>query len=373
MPDWTTNADTTTARWGSERGRAPDSGWAGERVDSRVDAAEGDAVFVLDEVGRVRMWSTGAEEVHGYTSDEIAGEHFSVLFREADVVDRVPDRLLREAATEGRTRNEGWRVRKDGSEFRAEMTLEALREGEDLVGYANVTRDGAVSRREQVLLDRNRRLKSHIAAISHDLTTPLAVAEGNVRLALETGDLSRLDAAVEALDRTGELLDRIGTLAKEGSCVLEPEPVDLREVAEAAWRVVETDGVDLHVEETGEIVADRSQLQQLLENLFRNGVEHGCTGRRPRTDGAADHAGLQERITVGLLDNEGFYVEDGGPGIPEDRRTAVFEAGYSGAPDGTGFGLAICEQIADAHGWVIDVSEGAAGGARFEVSTGTRP
>jgi len=72
-------------------------------------------------------------------------------------------------------------------------------------------------------------------------------------------------------------------------------------------------------------------------------------------------------VTVGTID-DGVYVEDDGPGIPEDDREDVFEAGYSTAADGTGFGLSIVKQIAEAHGWAISVTEGAGGGARFEIT-----
>jgi signal transduction histidine kinase len=103
------------------------------------------------------------------------------------------------------------------------------------------------------------------------------------------------------------------------------------------------------------LVADRSRLQQLFENLFSNSVAH---------------AGVDVTVRVGLLDGrDGFYVEDDGPGIPETERSTVFEMGYTTDTDGTGFGLAICNQIADAHGWNFGVTEGRWGGARFEVSS----
>jgi len=92
-------------------------------------------------------------------------------------------------------------------------------------------------------------------------------------------------------------------------------------------------------------------MQQLLENLLRNAVEHG---------------GDTVTITVGGL-NDGFYFEDDGPGIPENERNNVFETGYSTAKGGTGFGLSIVKQIATAHGWEICVTEGSEGGARFEI------
>jgi signal transduction histidine kinase len=98
------------------------------------------------------------------------------------------------------------------------------------------------------------------------------------------------------------------------------------------------------------IEADRTRLQQLLENVFRNAVEHG---------------GDAPTVRIGDLD-DGFYVADDGPGIPEDEQQTVFERGYSTTPEGTGFGLAIVAEIAHAHDWDVVVTDSASGGARFE-------
>lgn len=264
----------------------------------------------------------------------------------------VPDQNLREVATEGRVRTEGWRVRKDGTEFWADVTITSLRdEGAD-IGYANITHDSTRRRREQELLEQTEQLEGFIAAISHDLQNPLSVASGNVRLVRETGDLSRLDTVSQALERAGQILDHLRRLAREGMRITDPEPVDLRGVAESAWKVVETDDARLDIEGSCVLIADRHRLQQLLENLFGNAVTHG---------------GSDVVVRVGPLEGEGFYVEDEGPGIPEEARSRVFDMGYSTDSDGTGFRLAICKQIADAHGWVIRVVERAEGGARFEV------
>jgi signal transduction histidine kinase len=88
-------------------------------------------------------------------------------------------------------------------------------------------------------------------------------------------------------------------------------------------------------------------------------VEHGSTDTRSEADGVT--------ITVGRV-GDGLYVDDDGPGIPEDDHDDVFEAGYSTSVDGTGFGLDIVREIAEAHGWTVDVTESADGGARFEIT-----
>jgi PAS domain S-box-containing protein len=311
-----------------------------------------DAIFLLDEGGHVKTWNSEAERLNGYTDDEIIGEHVSVFYTDADVDAGVPDRNLREAAAKGYVRDECWHVRADGSKFRADATIVALQDGGDVSGYAKIVRDATPRHRERILRERNQQLKEHIATLAHDLRNPLTVAKGNVELALETDDYSGLEASKRGLDRIEELLDSITSLAQEDDRVVDPDPVGLRDVAEAAWNVVPTGGASLTVEENATVVADPGQLQQLLENLFKN---------------AADHGGPAPTVRVGRFDG-GFYVEDDGPGIPAADRTAVFEMGHSTDPDGTGVGLAVCDRIVDAHGWDIDVRTACSGGARFEVS-----
>jgi signal transduction histidine kinase len=166
--------------------------------------------------------------------------------------------------------------------------------------------------------------------------------------------------------------------------VTDREPVALPEVIQRGWDTVETADAALQVDVHATVPADESRLRQLLENLFRNAVEHGSTSPPSRApedavehgstspasqaqQDPAEHDGSDVTVRVGPLD-DGFYVADDGPGIPSEDRERVFESGYSTSEDGTGFGLAIVREIADAHGWDVDVCESEAGGARFEVT-----
>jgi PAS domain S-box-containing protein len=341
--------------------------WTGAQFEALLEHVEDCAVFVLDEDGRVQTWNDRAEAVTGYTSEEAIGSHVSLLYPEAVAESDGPERDLRIAAEEGGLESEGWRVRADGSAFRAETTIRPLRENGERTGFVNVTRDVTDERHERPRCDRCERLEDLITAAAHDLRGPLTVAAGEARLAAETGDRSNVDAVTRALDRAEELVDSLATLAEKGERVREADPVDLREVATAAWKVTETDRATLSIAGEAAFPADRCRTQQLLENLFNNAVEHGV----PEGDGSDD--GDDEtavNVRVGSLpDRSGFYVEDDGPGIPARDREQVFESGYSTAEDGTGFGLAIVRTIAEAHDWSVDVVEGEAGGARFEVRT----
>ena len=152
------------------------------------------------------------------------------------------------------------------------------------------------------------------------------------------------------------LIEDLLTLARGGDQVESPDPVVLQELAELAWENVATSMAQVCVEtdNTRTLLADRSRLSQLLENLYRNAIEHSDEG---------------VTVRVGeLAEGRGLYVEDDGPGIPAEDRETVFEAGYSTAEGGTGFGLSIVEQVAEAHGWEIQATTGSDGGARFEIT-----
>ncbi len=226
---------------------------------------------------------------------------------------------------------------------------------ECLIERSDEQHDRPPAHRERVLLEQNNQLKDHIRAVSHDLRGLLAVAGGHTELAIETGDRSHLDSVSKAVARADELLSQLETLAVDGEYQIELETVDLRDIAENVWSVVKTEDAKLVITESKTVTADTDLLQQLLENLFSNSVKH---------------AGPDVTVRLGVLGDEGFYVEDDGPGIPVAKRSNVFELGESGDTNGTGIGLAICEQVADVHGWSIDVTDGSEGGARFEVDFG---
>lgn len=207
--------------------------------------------------------------------------------------------------------------------------------------------------RQASLEQQNKRLETLVSTVSHDLRNPLNVAQARLSLATAESDSEHLDGIEDAHTRMEVLIEDLLTLAREGEPVEETERVDLAAVTRACWETVMTREATLVVDAEGTIHADRGRLQRLLENLLRNAIEHG---------------GDEVTVTVGTFENnEGFYVNDDGPGIPPERRDSVFDRGYSTAEDGTGFGLAIVKEIATAHDWTISVTESAGGGARFVV------
>jgi PAS domain S-box-containing protein len=204
------------------------------------------------------------------------------------------------------------------------------------------------------LKEQNEKLEQFASIVSHDLRNPLNVMEGNLQLAEETGEQDHFDKCHRSIERMNTLIDDLLSLARAGRMIDETESVLLAALVEECWNGVDVENgtLQLKLDRTTEIHADRSRLRQLLENLIRNAVDHGSD---------------DTTVTVGALD-DGFYVEDDGPGIPDDEREKVFESGYSTVSEGTGFGLAIVTEIVDAHGWEIHVTDAEGGGARFEIT-----
>ena len=198
----------------------------------------------------------------------------------------------------------------------------------------------------------NAQLEQFASAASHDLRNPLNIASGHLDLARETGADEHFETVDENHDRMASIIEDVLVLAREGTFVEETEPIALDSLAVDCWKGVETGDAELVVDGEPTVEGDGRKLRHVFENLFRNSVEHG---------------GENVTVEVGPLD-DGFYIADDGPGVPESEHEAVFEQGYSGS-DGTGFGLAIVESIAEAHGWTIRLTESRSGGARFEFVT----
>jgi len=212
----------------------------------------------------------------------------------------------------------------------------------------------------------NERLDRFASQVSHDLRNPLSVAVGRLELAIEShGEDEDLIAVRDALADADSRIDEMLEFARLGDAVTDPEPVSLADAADAAWAAIETGGARMTVREDVDLRGDAERIERLLENLFRNSVEHGSTGSRAQPDDAAEHGFAAVSVALGAVEG-GFYVADDGPGIPESDREDVLESGFTTSDDGSGFGLAIVEEIAAAHGWDVRVTDSAAGGARFE-------
>jgi PAS domain S-box-containing protein len=308
----------------------------------------------------------GYQELTGYDADEVLGRNPRHL--QGPETEPEPNERMREAVANAEPcAVEITNYRKDGTPFVNHVEITPIFDDEGaLVHFLGSQVDVTERhRRERALERQNERLEEFASVVSHDIRSPLAVVEGNIELARDTGELQYLDRAAEALDRVEEIVTDLLGLAREGRSI-DPDdvtPVMVGAVARTAWDTVDTGTATLSVVDDVELSADESRLRQLFENLFRNCVQHA---RDPQS--AAD--GPLE-VRVGVLDTgRGFYVEDDGPGIPEAVRDHVFEPGITTDDDGTGFGLAVVRSVAEAHDWSVEATEGDTGGARFEFGVG---
>lgn len=223
-------------------------------------------------------------------------------------------------------------------------------------------------RRERELERQIEKLDTFASLVSHDLRNPINVANGFIEQTRETGDLEHLDRVESATDRMEEIIDDVLELAREGKEVTDPETVSVEAIAREAWDHTETKGASLSVETDSEINADPVRLTRLYENLFRNAIDHG-TETDTTPDTLSIVVGVRDQTTAKTT----LYIDDDGVGIPAEKREEVLEDGYTTDAGGTGFGLAIVSQIADAHGWDVSVTDSDRGGARFEISGVSKP
>ncbi|QFU84211.1 PAS domain-containing sensor histidine kinase [Natronorubrum aibiense] len=252
------------------------------------------------------------------------------------------------------------------------FTMDAMGYRHDGERYVLVMHVEITERRrlEQQAREQAERMEAFATLLSHDLRNPLSIALATAQ-SLEdveldpAADVSADGSAEEvlrsSLERMETIIDDALVLATADD-VEHPEPIDLATAVERAWAHVETDDATVRVVESAPIRADPSLLASLLENLFRNAVEHGV-------DQSTIEAGVLESGDGSEPTVEGFYVADDGPGIPPADRDRIFESGYTTEAAGTGFGLAIVKRVVDAHGWSVAVTESDAGGARFEIRT----
>jgi signal transduction histidine kinase len=304
----------------------------------RLAGEHDEPIIVLDDDDEVRDYNRQADEIFPTLE---SGERIDVVVPEMTAYLDTDDTVLE--------------VKRGGGVRYYQVSAHPFSAGRSRTGRAITLTD--ITEREQYRTElerQNERLEQFASVVSHDLRNPLNVAKGRIELAREEHESEHLETASNALDRMEELTDELLTLAREGQPIDETDPVSLSAVAEQCWQMVDTQSATLTVEDDLAFLADAARLQQLLENLFRNAIEH---------------AGTDVTIHVGTLpDRRGFYVEDDGPGIPAREHEEVFESGYSTTDHGTGFGLAIVKEIVDAHGWSIDVTDGRHGGARFEIT-----
>src|SRR4051812_15834346 len=272
-----------------------------ERFRLLVQGVRDYAIFMLDTTGHISTWNLGAERIKGYTSDEIIGKHFSIFYTQEDLDSGKPARELEIATRTGVYEEEGWRVRKDGTRFWANVVITALRKPDgSLAGFAKVTRDLTERRAEQeraieaarkaAASDEANRTKSEfLAAMSHELRTPLNAIGGYADLLAmglrgpvtqeQTADLQRIKRSQEHL--LGIINDILNfSRIEAGQTTYDYATISMSSVIDAVGHMVEpqavTKGLKLEVRECPPDVtawADRARVEQILVNLLSNAVK----------------------------------------------------------------------------------------------------
>ena len=339
------------------------------------------AIFMLDTAGFVVSWNAGAQRLKGYTEQDILGRHFSIFDAQEDLSARKPQTELEIAVRDGRVEDEGWRYRKDGTRFWANVVITALYDASGTHrGFAKVTRDLTERRRadeERVRLAQTQealRLRDEFLSIaSHELRTPLnvlALSLQTIELTLppeQTAVRGRLEKAQTQLARLAELVNRLFDVTRisEGKMLLTTGTTDLtavvKEAVDGCLPSAEKSGSEIRLALPGELEAevDRIRVHQLVTNVLDNAIKYGRGGP---IDVELARAG---RFAV-------IRIRDKGIGIEEDRFGRIFDRFEQAAPDraggGLGLGLYISKQIADAHGGTITVNSTPNEGSTFEIA-----
>ena len=354
-----------------------------------VESVRDYGIFVLDSEGYVASWNEGAQRIKGYSADDIIGKHFSTFYPEVDKIAQKPKMELEGATRDGRFEDEGWRIRKDGSRFWANVVITALRsETGELVGFAKVTRDLTERRaaEDKAIEDAKRiaeaemanKAKSEfLAAMSHELRTPLNAIAGYA-------DLIELGVGGEITEQQREYIGRIKSSQQHllgiindllnysrieaGQVTYEVVPVVLADVIGQVVPLLEPQaagkGIHLTRGHCADSVigrADRPKVEQIVLNLLSNAVKF------TRKGGSIE-------ITCGSTSDQVFItVSDTGPGIPEDQQQAIFEPfvqvgrTLTSPNEGTGLGLAISRDLARAMGGDVSVESVVDKGSTFTL------
>ncbi len=353
--------------------------------DSIVSLIEDYAIIVLDNAGLVTRWSPGAERTTGYRADEIIGQHLSRFYTPEDKTRNLPATSLHAVRQDGKYEAAGWRVRKDGSRFWANVAVAALRNGEgELIGFLTLTKDltEQTAAREQRALRQVaetavRERDTFLAKVSHEIRNPLSALKLYIQTTqeeLQSGKtervLEKLPARLQSIHRQIDRIDSLisglttsaGTAA--GEFELKFEDVDLADLAVAAiaelTNAARQSGSEIEFHNPGRVIGrwSRRHLKDVILNLLQNAIEFG--------------AGKPIAVAVGANDVEAWIsIEDHGVGISEHDQERIFECLERTADSRNygdfGLGLWISRRIMSAMGGDIRIQSRMGEGATFIV------
>ncbi|QJQ11525.1 PAS domain S-box protein [Pseudomonas putida] len=331
-----------------------------QRYEQLVQSVVDYAIYMLDPTGHVVSWNAGAQRIKGYRADEVIGQHFSLFFTPQDCADGRPERLLRQALEQGVAQDEGWRVRKDGTQFWALAALDVIRDDQgQIIGLAKVTRDITDRRESAMQLDAVRAqlfqaqkleaLGQLTGGLAHDFNNMLTIIISSARLALASQDPARiqrmlqhiLDAGQRGTELTQQLLSFARHRQLDVACVA---PQDLVAATRGLLEHALPSSIELQVQlQAGLplIEVDAGQLQMVLLNLLFNARDAiAGEGRIGLTAEVVELAGEVEGLQGSFVR---FVVEDSGEGIAPEVLPRIFEPFFTTKPFGKGTGLGLSQ------------------------------
>ncbi|MES2964055.1 MAG: PAS domain-containing sensor histidine kinase [Bdellovibrionota bacterium] len=369
-----------------------------ERYRLIVSSVKDYAIIMLDPEGRVVSWNEGAYRLKGYTAQEIIGQKFTKFYEPEDIEAGKCDWELREAIATGRFEDEGWRLRKDGSRFWANVVITALRSDKgELRGFAKVTRDVTEKKRSEDRLrfahesleirvaNRTRELEKAIESrdeflsiASHELRTPLTalklqqqILERQMKRAKD--GLVPVELFQDMIELTGRQVDQLTNLVDDmldvsrianGQMSYSFEECDLVKLVGDHFRSFkhqfEANGIKSTFHSDSEVKArvDLHRLGQVVANLLSNAMKYG---EGAPVEVSVFRAGSEALITV----------HDNGPGVADANQSRIFErferAVSASEASGLGLGLYISRQIAEAHGGRVDLVSAVGEGSTFTI------
>lgn len=331
-----------------------------ERYEQLVQSVVDYAIYMLDPLGRVVSWNAGAERIKGYRADEVIGRHFSLFFTPQDIRDGRPERLLRQALEQGVAQDEGWRVRKDGSQFWALAALDVIRDEQGrIVGLAKVTRDITDRRESAQQLDSVRAqlfqaqkleaLGQLTGGLAHDFNNLLTIILSSARLALNAQDPARvermLEHIVDAGQRGTQLTQQLLSFARHRQLnVTRIAPAELVASTRGLIEHALPSAIELHERVQVDlplIEVDAGQLQMVLLNLVFNARD--AIAGEGRIDLSVDAVTLAGEVDGLCGPYVRFDIRDTGSGIEAAVLPRIFEPFFTTKPFGKGTGLGLSQ------------------------------
>jgi PAS domain S-box-containing protein len=348
-----------------------------ERLRLVLEGIQDYAILMLDPTGRITSWNSGAERITGYAGPEILGQSFERLYMPEDVAAGRPSEDLRQALLNRRFQEVGWRLRKGGESFWADVVITSLHDGEGrLRGFAHVTRDMSDRKRMESLEQQGRRLTEFLAMLAHELRNPLAPIRNAISIIGSHSDLPRDVAwSREVIDRQAGQLARIVddlldvSRITRGKLRLRGEPMDLNVAAsraiEGSRPLIDARRQRFDVRFWDRPIAvhgDMTRLTQVIVNLLNNAAKYTPEG------------GHVELVTSIEGEDGVVCVRDNGMGIPPHLLERVFDLFAQGertldrSEGGLGIGLTLARRIVALHGGeIVARSEGTGHGSEFEI------